>query len=72
MKHISNKDDWFYEFRPYGIIAFGIAGLLSRSLLGSTAQNYTIVTFLCSFALIGLGSFIVSMRKEYRKSSWMK
>lgn len=71
MRHINKQEDWFYEFRPYVIIAIGAAGLLSRSLFG-TSQALNLLGFLCSVVLLATGALIISMRKNYRKSSFMK
>ena len=72
MKHISEKNDWFYEWRPYFFIAFGLAGMGTRGLLaGHSGLGF--LSFVCSLILIGAGAFVISMRKDYRKSStWMK
>lgn len=71
MRHISSKDDWFYEFRPYIIIGIGTVGLLSRSFFGSS-QALNAIGFICSVILLGLGSIIISWRREHRKTSFMK
>ena len=71
MRHINSKDDWFYEFKPYLFISIGIVGFLSRSLFGNS-QIMTGIGFLSSIILIGAGSLIISWRRTYRKSSFMK
>ncbi len=71
MRHIDNKDDWFYEFKPYTFIAIGVVGFLSRSLFGNS-QIMTGIGFLSSVILIAAGALIILWRQEYRKSSFMK
>ncbi len=71
MRHISDKQDWFYEFRPYIIIGIGITGLLSRSFV-SASSGLNLIGFFSCVALLGIGAHILSMRKSYRKSSFMK
>ena len=72
MKHISDKEDWFYELRPYIIIGLGIGGILSRFVFAS-GPSWAMINFLSSLVLISSGAYIISLRKDYRKkSSWMK
>lgn len=66
MKHIKEKDDWFYELRPYIIIGIAICGALCKSLFGPT-QTMNTLGFLSILVLITCGGVIVSMRRDYRK-----
>ena len=71
MRHINKENDWFYEFRPYIIIGIGITGFMSRAAFGHS-HGMNALGFLCSVVLVGTGALIISMRKDYRKSSFMK
>lgn len=63
-KDLSN-DYWFYEFRPYLILAFGIVGVLNK-------QNpHVLIPFLsqaCGITLLFLGVSIIKWRREYRRA----
>ena len=71
MRHIKKEDDWFYEFRPYLTIAIGVVGFMSRQAFGNS-QEMNALGFICSLVLVGTGALIITMRKDYRKSSFMK
>jgi hypothetical protein len=71
MRHINKENDWFYEFRPYIFIGIGIVGFLSKSAFGSS-QSMNFLGFLGSVVCIAAGALIIAMRKDYRKSSFMK
>lgn len=69
-RHIQNKNDWFYEFKPYLILAIGIIGLGLKSFLNITGQ-YESLAFVSGITLLGMGYYILKLRKEYRKKSIM-
>ncbi len=72
MKHIQDKNDWFYELRPHGCIVLGIVGFFSRGLIGGYT-GLALLAYASSLTLIAMGFYIFSMRRNYRKSmTWMK
>ncbi len=60
-----HKSDWFYEFRPYLILALGLFGVLNYFLAG----NMTLlrVSQLSGLVLIFCGIKICQWRYQYRK-----
>jgi hypothetical protein len=70
MKHITSKNDWFYELKPYLILSLGFFGLLAKSLLG-LPTGFSIISFLSALVLLGAGSYILTARKEHRRKSLM-
>lgn len=68
MRHVNQKNDWYYEFKPFFILALGIFGLISKSIFALPLQS-AVFSFLSSVVLLGAGSYIIHARKEYRKKS---
>lgn len=67
MKHIQNKNDWFYEFRPQIILAFGIIGLFSKLLVSyGNEPIWFKVSVACGIFLVVMSLKIMSWRREYR------
>lgn len=70
MRHIKDKDDWFYELKPYFILSLGFFGLIAKILLGLPFL-YSVLSFMSALILISAGSYILKSRKEYRRKSIM-
>jgi hypothetical protein len=67
MNQQHKNDDWFYELRPYFIMAIGIFGILGKSFYGPS-QVVNLIGFFSCITLLGMGYLVISMRKEYRRS----
>ncbi|MEN0057456.1 MAG: hypothetical protein AAGB31_01370 [Bdellovibrio sp.] len=67
MRHIQNKNDWFYEFRPMLIAVVGTVGLLNHiSVVGNANMLYC--SQVCGGILLFCAYKINHWRKEYRKA----
>jgi hypothetical protein len=70
LRHISNKFDWYYELKPYSIQALGFVGIALKMTL-NLQGFYNFLAFASATTLLGLGTYIVKLRKDYRKKSIM-
>jgi hypothetical protein len=66
VKHIENKNDWFYEFRPQLILFFGLLGLLSQLFMPSVTL-WTYFSQACGLVLIITAFKIYEWRRNYRE-----
>ncbi len=66
-KHIQNKEDWFYEFRPQIVIAFGILGLFSKVWVPGEPVLMKLAQA-CGIVLLVIGIKILDWRKAYRET----
>ena len=70
MHHLSQKNDWYYEWKPYFIIGAGIFGIMTKSMFGLPLIS-GMFSFLSALILLGSGGYILQARKVYRKKSIM-
>ena len=70
MRHLNQKNDWYYEIKPYLILLLGIIGLIAKPLF-SLPYDSSIFSFLSAIVLLGAGTYIIHARKEHRKKSIM-
>jgi hypothetical protein len=68
---LNQKNDWYYEFKPFFILALGVFGVLSKPIF-SLPVHFAIFSFLSTIVLLGAGTYILQARKEYRKKSIMR
>ena len=66
MKHIQNKNDWFYEFRPQLILGFGALGLFSGLYLPTAYPSLNYFSQACGIVLLVIAVKILDWRKDYR------
>lgn len=63
MRHIQNKNDWFYELKPQLLSLIGVVGLLNLF----ETNNMFFASQICGFVLLFSAFKISNWRKEYRK-----
>lgn len=64
MRNIQTKFDWFYEFRPYIILAFALMGIWSPS---TPEGKLLFLSRACAVLLFYMSFQIMYWRHEYRK-----
>jgi hypothetical protein len=70
MRHIQNKDDWFYEFRPLLILCFGIIGLFGQLVIPNGSDSLpTRISQACGITLVLIAIKIMDWRRDYRAAS---
>jgi len=69
-RHIQYKNDWLYEFKPYLIVATGAFGLALKVGMNITG-TYGSLAFVSGLTLLSSGYYILKLRKEFRKKSFM-
>lgn len=70
MRHISTKDDWYYELRPLMIRFIGISGIVSKFVIADT--QFANLSLVCGMILIGISHLIFKWRREYRAKLIMR
>ncbi|MGZ5279090.1 MAG: hypothetical protein ACXWC9_04060 [Pseudobdellovibrionaceae bacterium] len=70
MRHIENKNDWFYEFKPQLMMLFGMIGLFSNFLVPIATEAIAHRTAqACGIVLLVLAIKILDWRKTYRETA---
>jgi hypothetical protein len=69
MRHIQEKNDWFYEFRPQIIFFFGLLGLASKLYMAGSSSFLLTLSQVCGLFLLGMSVKIMDWRKAYRATA---